>query len=50
MIEKLGDTDPDLHRAYLAALRQSDGTAHLLLKSGRYPLTASARQERASSS
>lgn len=39
MIERLTDTDPDLHRAYLAALRQSDGTAHLLLKSGRYPFT-----------
>jgi hypothetical protein len=39
MIEKLADTDPDLHQAYLAALRQSDGTAHLLLKSDRYPLT-----------
>lgn len=39
MIDKLDDTDPDLHSAYLAALRQSDGTAHLLLKSGRYPFT-----------
>jgi hypothetical protein len=39
MIDKLADTDPDLHQAYLAALRQSDGTAHLLLKSKRYPLT-----------
>ena len=39
MIDKLGDTDPDLYAAYLAALRQSDGTAHLLLKSGRYPFT-----------
>lgn len=39
MIEALADTDPDLHQAYLGALRQSDGTAHLLLKSGRYPLT-----------
>ncbi|CQD08060.1 hypothetical protein BN970_01555 [Mycolicibacterium conceptionense] len=39
MIEQLTDTDPDLYRAYLAALRQSDGTAHLLLKSGRYPFT-----------
>jgi N-6 DNA Methylase len=39
MIDKLAETDPDLHQAYLAALRQSDGTAHLLLKSGRYPLT-----------
>ncbi|CAM3658007.1 N-6 DNA methylase [Mycobacterium frederiksbergense] len=39
MIDTLADTDPELHRAYLAALRQSDGTAHLLLKSGRYPFT-----------
>ncbi|ORV39311.1 restriction endonuclease [Mycolicibacter engbaekii] len=39
MIDNLADTDPDLHRAYRAALRQSDGTAHLLLKSGRYPFT-----------
>jgi len=39
MIDKLAETDPDLHHAYLAALRQSDGTAHLLLKSGRYPFT-----------
>ena len=39
MIDKLADSDPDLHQAYLAALRQSDGTAHLLLKSGRYPFT-----------
>lgn len=39
MIDKLVDTDPDLYQVYLAALRQSDGTAHLLLKSGRYPLT-----------
>jgi hypothetical protein len=39
MIENLADTDPALYRAYLDALRQSDGTAHLLLKSGRNPLT-----------
>jgi hypothetical protein len=39
MIDKLAGTDPDLNQAYLAALRQSDGTAHLLLKSGRYPFT-----------
>ncbi|MBA5846268.1 Eco57I restriction-modification methylase domain-containing protein [Gordonia amicalis] len=38
-IANLEDTDPDLSRSYHAALRQSDGTAHLLLKSGRYPLT-----------
>ncbi|MCH9733548.1 MAG: N-6 DNA methylase [Actinomycetia bacterium] len=39
LIDKLTDTAPDLYQAYLAALRQSDGTAHLLLKSGRYPFT-----------
>lgn len=39
MIAQLADTDPVLHQAYGAAIRQSDGTAHLLLKSGRYPLT-----------
>ncbi|MBY0287281.1 MAG: N-6 DNA methylase [Mycobacteriaceae bacterium] len=39
MIDQLADSDLDLHQAYLAALRQSDGTAHLLLKSGRYPFT-----------
>lgn len=39
MIENLADTDPALYRAYHDALRQSDGTAHLLLMSGRYPLT-----------
>ncbi|SIF83256.1 type II restriction enzyme methylase subunit [Mycobacteroides abscessus subsp. abscessus] len=39
MVDKLADSDPDLHQAYLAALQQSEGTAHLLLKSGRYPLT-----------
>lgn len=39
MIEQLADTDPGIYRGYRAALRQSDGTAHLLLKSGRYPLT-----------
>lgn len=39
LIEQLADTDPDLYASYLMALRHSDATAHLLLKSGRYPLT-----------
>lgn len=39
LIEKLADEDPDLFARYLTALRQSDATAHLLLKSQRYPLT-----------
>jgi SAM-dependent methyltransferase len=38
-IDKLAGTDPDLYTAYRAALRQSEGTAYLLLKSDRYPLT-----------
>ena len=39
MIDVLAEQDPPLHKAYRAALRQSDGTSHLLLHSGRYPLT-----------
>ncbi|WP_052091351.1 Eco57I restriction-modification methylase domain-containing protein [Modestobacter caceresii] len=39
MIASLATDDPPLHSAYLAALRQSEGAAHLLLRSGRYPLT-----------
>lgn len=39
MIDDLAEADPHLYKAYFDALRQSDATAHLLLKSGRYPLT-----------
>lgn len=39
MINALATDDPVLHDAYEAALRQSEGTSHLLLRSGRYPLT-----------
>lgn len=39
MIDELEHADPKLHAAYLVAVRQSEGMAHLLLKSGRYPLT-----------
>jgi hypothetical protein len=39
MIAALGETNPDLFQKYHDALRQSDATAHLLLKSDRYPLT-----------
>lgn len=40
MINALVEEDPpSLHDAYRAALRESDGTSHLLLRSGRYPLT-----------
>src|SRR5215213_1534039 len=38
-IADLADDDPHLYEAYRDALRQSVATAHLLLKSGRYPLT-----------
>lgn len=38
MIDNLAGTDPDLHQTYLAALRQSDATTHLV-RGGRYPLT-----------
>ena len=39
MINALAGEDRPLHDAYSATLRTSDGTAHLLLRSGRYPLT-----------
>ncbi len=39
MIEELTDSNPILYQQYRDTVRQSDGTAHLLLKSGRYPLT-----------
>ncbi|RZL83056.1 MAG: restriction endonuclease [Rhodococcus sp. (in: high G+C Gram-positive bacteria)] len=39
MIDTLAKEDPALHQAYRDVLRQSDGTSHLLLRSGRYPLT-----------
>ncbi|EHB48619.1 putative type II DNA modification enzyme [Mycolicibacterium rhodesiae JS60] len=39
LIAELSDTDPELFSRYIAALGHSDSTAHLLLKSGRYPLT-----------
>ena len=39
MIAELAESDHHVHQAYLDALRQSEATAHLLLKSGRYPLT-----------
>ncbi len=38
MIDTITDTDPDLHQSYLAALRQSDATTHLV-RGGRYPFT-----------
>lgn len=39
MITALEQDDPALFAAYSDALRQSEGTSHLLLRSGRYPLT-----------
>jgi hypothetical protein len=39
MITALAKEDPALSAAYGATLRTSDGVAHLLLRSGRYPLT-----------
>ena len=39
MISALAVEDPALYDAYRSALRASDGTSHLLLRSGRYPLT-----------
>ena len=40
MIRALADADPELYRAFLDALRQSEGWSHLMRNSGRYPLCA----------
>ena len=40
MIRALADDDPELHRAFLDALRQSEGWSHLMRNSGRYPMCA----------
>ena len=40
MIRVLVDDDPELYRAFLDALRQSEGWSHLMRNSGRYPLCA----------
>ena len=40
MIRALADDDPELYRAFLGALRQSEGWSHLMRNSGRYPLCA----------
>ena len=39
LIDDLVKADPSLYDAYRSALRTSDGTSHLMLQSGRYPLT-----------
>ena len=38
MIRSLATDDPELHRGYLDALRQSEGWSHLMRRTGRYPL------------
>ena len=38
MIRALEDDDPEVYRAFLDALRQSEGWSHLMRNSGRYPL------------
>ena len=40
MIRALADDDPELYRAFLDALRRSEGWSHLMRNSGRYPLCA----------
>ena len=40
MIRALASDDPELHRAFLDALRRSEGWSHLMRNSGRYPLCA----------
>ena len=40
MIRALADDDPELHQAFLDALRRSEGWSHLMRNSGRYPLCA----------
>ena len=40
LIRSLEDDDPELHQAYLEALRHSEGWSHLMRHSGRMPLCA----------
>ena len=40
MIRALADDDPELYRAFLDALRRSEGWSHLMRNSGHYPLCA----------
>ena len=40
MIQALATDDPEFHREYLDALRQSEGWSHLMRNSGRFPLCA----------
>ena len=40
MIRALADNDPELHQAFLDALRRSEGWSHLMRNSGRYPKCA----------
>ena len=40
MIRALEDNDPELYRAFLGAVRRSEGWSHLMRNSARYPLCA----------
>lgn len=40
LIKQLPQTDPELHAAYVDALRESEAVSHFLRESGRYPLSA----------
>ncbi len=40
LIRRLPQTDPALHTAYAAALRESEAASHFLRESGRFPLTS----------
>lgn len=39
LIAKLPETNPALHRSFIAERRRSEGVSHFLRNSGRYPLT-----------
>lgn len=39
LIAKLPDTNPALHRSFIAERRRAEGVSHILRNSGRYPLT-----------
>lgn len=43
MITKLAKDDPELHNAYLQAVRENDGIKHFAHASGRYPFTSFGR-------
>lgn len=39
LIAKLPETNPPLHRSFIAERRRAEGVSHILRNSGRYPLT-----------